>query len=253
MIFRFLSVLIFLIGLSSCGLLQQGYEDARKAGKEAIELKHYHYNLRVVSAHLLNQTDKSQQNTFRMVIYQLRSDDLFNQASYYDLLTNADSVLADELIKKDIRMIYPFDTQEIKGDIDNKTQYLGLVFFFNKPETDDKTWKILVPVIKLNLFRDNYILVDSSQAQLIAKKQVKDLLKQQKQAEKAQKKAEKAQKKAEKEQEKALKEQKKKEQQAKKAQQIMQEQLDKVRQQGKQEAQDKLDKKVQKIFPDVKN
>ncbi|PIT49576.1 type VI secretion system lipoprotein TssJ [Snodgrassella communis] len=246
MIFRFLSVLIFLIGLSSCGLLQQGYEDVRKAGKEAVELKHYHYNLRVVSAHLLNQTDKSQQNTFRMVIYQLRSDDLFNQASYYDLLTNADSVLADELIKKDIRMIYPFDTQEIKGDIDNKTQYLGLVFFFNKPETDDKTWKILVPVIKLNLFRDNYILVDSSQAQLIAKKQVKDLLKQQKQAEKAQKKALK-------EQEKALKEQKKKEQQAKKAQQIMQEQLDKVRQQGKQEAQDKLDKKAQKIFSDAKN
>lgn len=84
-------------------------------------------------------------------------------------------------------MIYPFDIQEVKGDIDNKTQYLGLVFFFNKPETNDKTWKILISVNKLKLFRDNYILIDGSQAQLKAKKQVKDLLKQQKQAEKAQK------------------------------------------------------------------
>lgn len=75
----------------------------------------------------------------------------------------------------------------MKGDIDNKTQYLGLVFFFNKPETNDKTWKILISVNKLKLFRDNYILIDGSQAQLKAKKQVKDLLKQQKQAEKAQK------------------------------------------------------------------
>ncbi|WP_239373267.1 type VI secretion system lipoprotein TssJ [Snodgrassella gandavensis] len=235
---RFLSVLILLIGLSGCGLLQQGYEDARKAGKEAVELKHYHYNFRVVSAHLLNQTDKSQQNTFRMVIYQLRDDNLFNQASYYDLLTNADNALAEELIKKDIRMIYPFDTQEVRGDIDNKTQYLGLVFFFNKPEADDKSWKILIPVNQLKLFRDNYILADGSQAQLKPKKQVKDLLKKQKQAEKAQK--------------KALKEQKKQAQLAKKHQQAMQEQLDKLQQQGKQNAQDKLGKKVQKILPDAK-
>ncbi|WP_239324503.1 type VI secretion system lipoprotein TssJ [Snodgrassella gandavensis] len=235
---RFLSVLILLMGLSGCGLLQQGYEDARKAGKEAVELKHYHYNFRVVSAHLLNQTDKSQQNTFRMVIYQLRDDNLFNQASYYDLLTNADNALAEELIKKDIRMIYPFDTQEVRGDIDNKTQYLGLVFFFNKPEADDKSWKILIPVNQLKLFRDNYILADGSQAQLKPKKQVKDLLKKQKQAEKAQK--------------KALKEQKKQAQLAKKHQQAMQEQLDKLQQQGKQNAQDKLGKKVQKILPDAK-
>lgn len=226
------------MGLSGCGLLQQGYEDARKAGKEAVELKHYHYNFRVVSAHLLNQTDKSQQNTFRMVIYQLRDDNLFNQASYYDLLTNADNALAEELIKKDIRMIYPFDTQEVRGDIDNKTQYLGLVFFFNKPEADDKSWKILIPVNQLKLFRDNYILADGSQAQLKPKKQVKDLLKKQKQAEKAQK--------------KALKEQKKQAQLAKKHQQAMQEQLDKLQQQGKQNAQDKLGKKVQKILPDAK-
>lgn len=226
------------MGLSGCGLLQQGYEDARKAGKEAVELKHYHYNFRVVSAHLLNQTDKSQQNTFRMVIYQLRDDNLFNQASYYDLLTNADNALAEELIKKDIRMIYPFDTQEVRGDIDNKTQYLGLVFFFNKPEADDKSWKILIPVNQLKLFRDNYILADGSQAQLKPKKQVKDLLKKQKQAEKAQK--------------KALKEQKKQAQLAKKHQQAMQEQLDKLQQQGKQNALDKLGKKVQKILPDAK-
>ena len=40
--FRFLAVLILLAGLSGCGLLQQGYEDARKVGKDAVELKHYH-------------------------------------------------------------------------------------------------------------------------------------------------------------------------------------------------------------------
>lgn len=70
-------------------------------------------------------------------------------------------------------MIYPFDIQEVKGDIDNKTQYLGLVFFFNKPETNDKTWKILISVNKLKLFRDNYILIDGSQAQLKAKNRLK--------------------------------------------------------------------------------
>ncbi|KDN13098.1 hypothetical protein BGI40_09485 [Snodgrassella communis] len=91
---------ILLIGLSGYGLLQQGYEDALKAGKEAIELKHYYYNFKVLSAHLLNQTDKSPQNTFRMIIYQLRSDNRFNQAYYYDLLTDADHALAEELIKK---------------------------------------------------------------------------------------------------------------------------------------------------------
>lgn len=243
--FRFLAVLILLAGLSGCGLLQQGYEDARKVGKDAVELKHYHYDFRVVSAHLLNQTDNSQQNTFRMAIFQLNSDNLFNQASYYDLLTNSDNALADELVKKDIRMIYPFDTQNIKGDIDSKTQYLGLVFFFNKPESDNKTWKILIPIDYLKLFRNNYILVDGAQAQLKSKKQVKDLLKQQKKAEKAQKKTEKAEK-------KASKEKKKQEELAKKAQQAMQEQLDKLQQQGKQKAQENIGKKVQKILPDVK-
>jgi type VI secretion system protein VasD len=243
--FRLLFVLILLTGLSGCGLLLQGYEDARKAGKEAVELKHSHYNFRVVSASLLNQTDKSQQNTFRMFIYQLRSDDLFNQASYYDLLTNADDVLAEELIKKDIRVIYPFDTQNIRGDIDNKTQYVGLVFFFNKPEADDQTWKISIPVNKLKLFSDNYILVDASQAQLKPKKQVKGLLKQQKQVEKAQKKASKEQK-------KVLKEQKKQAQLAKKAQQAMQEPMDKLQQQGQQKAQDKIGKKVKNILPEAK-
>lgn len=236
--FRFLAVLILLAGLSGCGLLQQGYEDARKVGKDAVELKHYHYDFMVISTHLLNQTDNSQQNTFRMAIFQLNSDNLFNQASYYDLLTNSDNALADELVKKDIRMIYPFDTQNIKGDMDSKTQYLGLVFFFNKPESDNKTWKILIPIDNLKLFRNNYILVDGAQAQLKSKKQVKDLLKQQKQAEKAEK--------------KASKEKKKQEELAKKAQQAMQEQLDKLQQQGKQKAQENIGKKVQKILPDVK-
>ena len=236
--YRFLSVLILLTGLSGCGLLQQGYEDVRKTGKEAIELKHYHYDFRVVSAHLLNQTDNSQQNTFRMAIFQLNSDNLFNQASYYDLLTNSDNALADELVKKDIRMIYPFDTQNIKGDIDSKTQYLGLVFFFNQPESDNKTWKILIPIDDLKLFRNNYILVEGAQAQLKSKKQVKDLSKQQKQAEKAQK--------------KASKEKKKQEKIAKKAQQAMQEQMDKLQQQGMQKAQDKVAKKIEKVLPDKK-
>ena len=236
--YRFLSVLILLTGLSGCGLLQQGYEDVRKTGKEAIELKHYHYDFRVVSAHLLNQTDNSQQNTFRMVIFQLKSNNLFNQASYYDLLTNADNALGDELVKKDIRMIYPFDTQNIKGDIDSKTQYLGLVFFFNQPESDNKTWKILIPIDDLKLFRNNYILVEGAQAQLKSKKQVKDLSKQQKQAEKAQK--------------KASKEKKKQEKIAKKAQQAMQEQMDKLQQQGMQKAQDKVAKKIEKVLPDKK-
>ncbi|AHN28302.1 hypothetical protein SALWKB2_0920 [Snodgrassella alvi wkB2] len=236
--YRFLSVLILLTGLSGCGLLQQGYEDVRKTGKEAIELKHYHYDFRVVSAHLLNQTDNSQQNTFRMVIFQLKSNNLFNQASYYDLLTNADNALGDELVKQDIRMIYPFDTQNIKGDIDSKTQYLGLVFFFNQPESDNKTWKILIPIDDLKLFRNNYILVEGAQAQLKSKKQVKDLSKQQKQAEKAQK--------------KASKEKKKQEKIAKKAQQAMQEQMDKLQQQGMQKAQDKVAKKIEKVLPDKK-
>lgn len=236
--YRFLSVLILLTGLSGCGLLQQGYEDVRKTGKEAIELKHYHYDFRVVSAHLLNQTDNSQQNTFRMVIFQLKSNNLFNQASYYDLLTNADNALGDELVKQDIRMIYPFDTQNIKGDIDSKTQYLGLVFFFNQPESDNKTWKILIPIDDLKLFRNNYILVEGAQAQLKSKKQVKDLRKQQKQAEKAQK--------------KASKEKKKQEKIAKKAQQAMQEQMDKLQQQGMQKAQDKVAKKIEKVLPDKK-
>lgn len=236
--YRFLSVLILLTGLSGCGLLQQGYEDVRKTGKEAIELKHYHYDFRVVSAHLLNQTDNSQQNTFRMVIFQLKSNNLFNQASYYDLLTNADNALGDELVKQDIRMIYPFDTQNIKGDIDSKTQYLGLVFFFNQPESDNKTWKILIPIDDLKLFRNNYILVEGAQAQLKSKKQVKDLSKQQKQAEKAQK--------------KASKEKKKQEKIAKKAQQAVQEQMDKLQQQGMQKAQDKVAKKIEKVLPDKK-
>lgn len=236
--YRFLSVLILLTGLSGCGLLQQGYEDVRKTGKEAIELKHYHYDFRVVSAHLLNQTDNSQQNTFRMVIFQLKSNNLFNQVSYYDLLTNADNALGDELVKQDIRMIYPFDTQNIKGDIDSKTQYLGLVFFFNQPESDNKTWKILIPIDDLKLFRNNYILVEGAQAQLKSKKQVKDLRKQQKQAEKAQK--------------KASKEKKKQEKIAKKAQQAMQEQMDKLQQQGMQKAQDKVAKKIEKVLPDKK-
>lgn len=236
--YRFLSVLILLTGLSGCGLLQQGYEDVRKTGKEAIELKHYHYDFRVVSAHLLNQTDNSQQNTFRMVIFQLKSNNLFNQVSYYDLLTNADNALGDELVKQDIRMIYPFDTQNIKGDIDSKTQYLGLVFFFNQPESDNKTWKILIPIDDLKLFRNNYILVEGAQAQLKSKKQVKDLRKQQKQAEKAQK--------------KASKEKKKQEKIAKKAQQAMQEQMDKLQQQGMQKAQDKVAKKIEKELPDKK-
>ncbi|ORF02439.1 type VI secretion system-associated lipoprotein [Snodgrassella alvi] len=236
--YRFLSVLILLTGLSGCGLLQQGYEDVRKTGKEAIELKHYHYDFRVVSAHLLNQTDNSQQNTFRMVIFQLKSNNLFNQASYYDLLTNADNALGDELVKQDIRMIYPFDTQNIKGDIDIKTQYLGLVFFFNQPESDNKTWKILIPIDDLKLFRNNYILVEGAQAQLKSKKQVKDLRKQQKQVEKAQK--------------KASKEKKKQEKIAKKAQQAMQEQMDKLQQQGTQKARDKVAKKIEKVLPDKK-
>lgn len=236
--YRFLSVLILLTGLSGCGLLQQGYEDVRKTGKEAIELKHYHYDFRVVSAHLLNQTDNSQQNTFRMVIFQLKSNNLFNQVSYYDLLTNADNALGDELVKQDIRMIYPFDTQNIKGDIDSKTQYLGLVFFFNQPESDNKTWKILIPIDDLKLFRNNYILVEGAQAQLKSKKQVKDLRKQQKQAEKTQK--------------KASKEKKKQEKIAKKAQQAMQEQMDKLQQQGMQKAQDKVAKKIEKVLPDKK-
>ncbi|WP_172349985.1 type VI secretion system lipoprotein TssJ [Snodgrassella alvi] len=233
-----MSVLILLTGLSGCGLLQQGYEDVRKTGKEAIELKHYHYDFRVVSAHLLNQTDNSQQNTFRMVIFQLKSNNLFNQASYYDLLTNADNALGDELVKQDIRMIYPFDTQNIKGDIDIKTQYLGLVFFFNQPESDNKTWKILIPIDDLKLFRNNYILVEGAQAQLKSKKQVKDLRKQQKQVEKAQK--------------KASKEKKKQEKIAKKAQQAMQEQMDKLQQQGTQKARDKVAKKIEKVLPDKK-
>lgn len=172
--------LTFTIFTSGCGLMQRVYENSTKISKDIFQLKNYRYDINVVSDRIINKSANYNKNTIKLVIFQLKQDSLFNQANYYDLLVNPNSILGDDVISQDSDIIYSFSTKNIIHNLDSKTKFLGLVFFFNQPEYLS-SWKIIIPVENLNLFKSSYILVTASSAKVMKKKDVVNLIKLQKQ------------------------------------------------------------------------
>ncbi|MDF7675606.1 type VI secretion system lipoprotein TssJ [Neisseriaceae bacterium ESL0693] len=191
--------------LSGCHMAQKGYESVRKAGTEAVTLSRYHYDFKVMTTKTLNQGNQANALTTHMQIYQLRDKARFQEASYYDLLHQADKVLDKDLVQQQTITVMPFSSQEVTGDVDQQSQYIGVVFFFHQPQEDEQSWKLLLSLKDIHLWGDNYILVDDNTARLVKKKAVKALSKEQKAEKKVQEKAAKAKQKAEKAAKKAEK------------------------------------------------
>lgn len=198
---------LLLLGLlllaGGCHVLQKGYETARSASVDAVTMSRYRYDFKIITAEKINPGADADHNTLHMQIMQLRDQSEFMQADYYALLNQSAQVLGGDLLQQQALVLYPFATQLVSGSVDRQSRYIGLLFFFNQPDGKESSWKILLPLKDIHLWGSNYILVDGNRARLVAKKEVKSLIRAQEKAQKALKARQKAEEKARKEAAKA--------------------------------------------------
>ena len=74
-------------------------------------------------------------------VYQLSDDKAFINSKFNDLWKNDEKTLGRDLLAKDEFMMPPSHEKKVTYDREEKTEFVGVIGIFRKPEKASKNWK----------------------------------------------------------------------------------------------------------------
>lgn len=101
-----------------------------------------------------------------VVVYQLSSIEQFRKSTFDALWLHDKQSLNNDLVSKKTLTVLPGEKRSIMLDIDNKTQFIGVVGFFRKP-TNSWRYYIKCPYTLLTLAHPIQIQLNKNQIKII--------------------------------------------------------------------------------------
>ncbi|MFE8070116.1 type VI secretion system lipoprotein TssJ [Marinobacteraceae bacterium S3BR75-40.1] len=116
-----------------------------------------YYDLHLRANISTNADDQGQPLPVVVRVYELRSEEAFQEAGFFDLYDNADSVLGDDLLRTSEVVLRP--TQQLTHDmrLDKDTRYVGIIGAFR--DIDNADWKLSLRADPQD-YQTRYIRVD---------------------------------------------------------------------------------------------
>ncbi|WP_329601686.1 type VI secretion system lipoprotein TssJ [Paraburkholderia antibiotica] len=126
--------------LSACGAWQSVSDGTANAYNAVFHKTVKTLNIDLSARSALNSTSGTQPFSVAVRIYQLKERKGLEAASYYDLLDNDRTVLAQDLQDMTSVILTPGGAVNVTQPMKTDTQYVAVVAFFRDP-TDGITWR----------------------------------------------------------------------------------------------------------------
>jgi type VI secretion system protein VasD len=129
--------------LSGCGAWQSVKDTTVNTTQAIFVAKVEQMNLVIDGRAELNRNAQGVSLPVAIRVYQLKDDKAFAQASYVQLLTNADSILKADAVNHTDAVLGPKSTITLNTPMADAAQYVGVVAFFRDPV--NATWQLVIP------------------------------------------------------------------------------------------------------------
>lgn len=129
--------------LCSCGMWQSVSDTTSSAYQTVFSKQVKVLNVDLTARAALNPDDAGRATSVAVRVYQLKDRQMFDGASYDDLLTRDKAVLGQDLEADTAAVINPGASASLSQLMRPDTQYIGVVGFYRKPG-EPGTWKRVI-------------------------------------------------------------------------------------------------------------
>jgi len=164
--------LVVLSGLTSVCGLTQSISDGTSAMTKAIFYKQIKtLQLDFIARASVNPDEEGASLATDVWVYQLKDRKVFDQTDYQTLLTQASTVLKEDILSgKDVR-VRPDTGATLNMTMEKEAMYVAVVAHFRTPDLQKESWRLIVPREDLNPDAPLKIVLEGNVLQLKAKKE----------------------------------------------------------------------------------
>ena len=134
--------------LSGCGLAQK-VADGTASTAQAIfykQVKTLHLDLNGRSAINTDVKEMSGLSVPVLVrVYQLKGSKALQNATYDDLVDQAERVLRDDLLDERVVVVKPGEAAQLSTPLLGEAKYVAVVALFRSPDVTENTWRVVLP------------------------------------------------------------------------------------------------------------
>lgn len=142
---RTLFSLVMLAALGGCGLVQTVADGTASTVKSIFytQVNTLHLDFSARTALNTQAADMNALSAPTLVrVYQLRDSKAVEQATYDDLLSADDQLLASALLDKRTLVVKPEEGAQLNVPMDKDAQFVTVVGLFRSPDTQLNTWRL---------------------------------------------------------------------------------------------------------------
>lgn len=156
-----------IIFLAGCGVVQNVSEGASELSNSVFKWDVRTLHLDITGRAELNMDDNSRSSPVVVRIYQLKDADLFNSATYQDLVIQDSETLNDALIESKEIVLKPDTSISIDVPFDKKANVVGIVALYKEPDLKANSWRLVLTRSDLNINKPREIVASQYTIKLV--------------------------------------------------------------------------------------
>lgn len=152
--------------LTSCGLSQRVSQGATSVADAVLYRKIDTLHLQLASRSALNHDEGGMALPTVVWVYQLKDRKTVDTARYSTLLKQDKTVLAADLLDKQVVQVMPANNVTLAVPLHADAQFVAIVALFMAPDRQNNTWRIVLDRNDLNPDKDRVIELNDNRLQL---------------------------------------------------------------------------------------
>lgn len=165
-IFHRATLLLLPLLLSSCGLSQRVGQGASSVADVVFFRKIDTLHLTLSSRSALNNNEGGEALPTVVWVYQLKDRKIFDTASYSTLLKQDKTLLAADLLDKQVVQVMPNNDATLAVPMHADAQFVAVVALFMAPDMKNNTWRIVIERNDLDPNKDRVVELNDNRLQL---------------------------------------------------------------------------------------
>lgn len=143
--------------LSSCGLSQRVGQGASSVADVVFYRNINTLHLMLASRSALNNNDGGEALPTVVWVYQLRDRKTFDTASYVALLKQDKTLLAADLLDKQVIQVMPASDAQLAVPMHAEAKFVAIVALFMKPDVPNNSWRVVIERNDLDPSKDRVV------------------------------------------------------------------------------------------------
>jgi type VI secretion system protein VasD len=152
--------------LTSCGLTQRVGNGASAVASAVFYRKIDTLHLKLTSRAALNSNEGGEALPTVVRVYQLKDRKTFDTASYATLLKQDNTVLAADLLDRQVVQVMPDAEATVAVPLHTDAQFVAVVALFMAPDVTNNTWRLVLERSDLDDSKDQVVELNDNRLQL---------------------------------------------------------------------------------------